>query len=105
MSTDRLAKLQGMLQRQPADVFLLYATAMEYKKLNLTAEAVEHLQRVVGIDPAYSAAYHQAGLIYQTTGDLEAARRWFRDGIAAATKAGDAHAAGEMQGALEEIGI
>src|SRR4051794_33073235 len=90
--SERLTKLQQMLEKQPGDTFLLYAIALEHKKLNQPAQAVEYLNRVVAIDPGYCYAYHQRGLVHESTGDVEAARQAYREGIAAATKKGDAHA-------------
>jgi hypothetical protein len=36
-------------------------------------------------------------------GEVEEAKKWYRDGIAAANRVGDAHAAGEIAGALMAI--
>ncbi|HEX8523980.1 MAG TPA: hypothetical protein VF669_17130 [Tepidisphaeraceae bacterium] len=100
MSSDRLEKLQGMLARKPDDPFLLYGVAMELKKLGEPAEALAYLDRVTGADPNYCYAYHQKGLIHESQGDVEAAKRAYRDGIEAAVRSGDEHARGEIEGAL-----
>ena len=92
-----------MLEKQPADTFLLYAVALEYKKLNQPQPAIEYLKRVIAADPGYCYAYHQQGLIHESTGDVESAKQSYRDGIAAATKKGDAHAKEEIQAALSMI--
>jgi Tfp pilus assembly protein PilF len=101
--SDRLNKLLTMLQKEPNDTFLLYGIALEYKKANDSKLALDYLNRVIGLDSGYCYAYHQKGLIYEGVGDLESARQAYRDGIAAARKKGDAHAEGEIQGALDML--
>ena len=103
-STDRLQQLQQMLNKSPADPFLLYGIAMEYKKLGDAARAIEYLDRVIGVDPSYCYAYYQRGQVLEDRGDQEDARSAYRDGIAAAIKNGDAHARGELEAALDLLG-
>ena len=100
---DRLEKLQQMLVREPNDPFLLYGIAMEHKKLGDSANALKFLDETIARDAGYCYAYHQKGLVYESTGDLDAARAAYRAGIAAAQKKGDAHAAGEIEAALQMI--
>lgn len=101
--TPRLEKLQKMLERTPQDTFLLYGIALEYKKMGDANRAIEYLDKVVAVDPAYCYAYHQRGLVHESLGDMEAAKRAYREGIHAATRAGDAHARGEIEAALQMI--
>jgi Tfp pilus assembly protein PilF len=101
--SERLEKLKSMLQRQPEDAFLLYGTALEYKKMGQATEAVDYLKRVIGVDPNYCYAYHQMGLIHESQGDVEAAKSAYRQGIEAANRRGDAHAREEISGALSMI--
>ncbi len=99
----RMSKLQAMLQKQPNDTFLLYGLAMEYKKAGDPASAVEHFDRVIALDPGYCYAYHQKGQTFEASGNREAARQAYRDGIAAATTKGDLHAREEITAALEML--
>ncbi|HZL37760.1 MAG TPA: hypothetical protein VFC78_20755 [Tepidisphaeraceae bacterium] len=101
--TDRTRQLQQMLQKEPNDTFLIYALALEYKKAGDAAGAIENLDRVIALDPGYCYAYHQKGLVFESTDDLPAARQAYRDGIQAAQKKGDAHARGEIEAALSLI--
>ena len=100
---DRLRQLQQMLERSPQDTFLLYGIAMEHKKAGESARAVEFFDRVIQLDPGYCYAYHQRGLVHESAGDLEAAKRSYREGVQAAIHKGDAHAQGEIQAALEMV--
>jgi Flp pilus assembly protein TadD len=99
----RLQQLQKMLEREPNDTFLLYGLALEHKKLNDPSAAIEHLNRVIQLDPGYCYAYHQRGLILESLGETESAKRSYRQGIEAAIKKGDDHARGEMEGALSML--
>jgi Tfp pilus assembly protein PilF len=101
--SDRLEKLQQMLAREPNDTFLLYGIALEHKKAGDMLRAIEHLDRVIQSDPKYFYAYHQRGLAYEEQGDLESAKKSFREGIEAAEKNGDSHAAEEIRAALMMI--
>jgi tetratricopeptide (TPR) repeat protein len=99
----RTQTLGRLLEKTPNDPFLLYALGMEHKKADDLPRAVEYFDRTLAVDPGYCYAYHQKGLAYESAGDLEAAKDAYRQGIAAARKKGDAHAAGEIAAALELI--
>src|SRR6476469_2451433 len=101
--SERLPQLQRMLQREPRDTFLLYGIAMEHKKAGDTRQALDFFDQVLAIDPGFCYAYHQKGLVHESTGDTEAAKRAYRDGIAAAQKKGDEHARQEIEAALQMI--
>lgn len=101
--SERLEKLQQMLEREPNDTFLLYGVALEHKKLHDPENALKFLDRVIEIDPGYCYAYHQKGLVFESLEDAESAKQAYRDGIAAAQEKGDAHAQSEIEQALEMI--
>ncbi len=101
--TERMRQLRQMLEREPDDTFLLYGIAMEHKKAGEAPQALEYLDRVLSLDPGYCYAYHQRGLLHESTGDVDAARRAYREGIDAATRKGDAHARDEIEAALMMI--
>ena len=102
--SDKLPKLQAMLEKQPNDPFLLYGIAMEHKKMNDHATALSFLDRCIAVDPNYCYAYFQRGQICEITGDFDAAKRSYNDGIVAARRVGDAHAQSELEGALSMLG-
>lgn len=101
--TDRLAKLLEMLQRTPNDAFLLYGAGMEYKKLRQFDRAIGHFRAAIQVDPGYCYAYYQMGQTLELAGDAPGARQAYQEGIAAAERAGDAHARGEIAAALETM--
>ena len=103
-TSERMRQLQQMLEKSPDDTFLLYGVAMEHKKAGELDRAIEYFQRVTQIDPGYCYAYHQRGLAYEMAGEIESARRAYRDGIEAAARKGDSHAQAEIQAALDMLG-
>jgi tetratricopeptide (TPR) repeat protein len=100
VTSERMQSLQRMLQKEPDDLFLLYAIGLEHKKAGEFADALEYLDRVLKKDPLYCVAYQQMGQVHEMAGDVEAAKRAYRDGIASALRKGDLHAKEEMEGAL-----
>jgi tetratricopeptide (TPR) repeat protein len=102
-TSERLEKLHKMLERDPNDAFLLYGVALEHKKLGDAAKAIEFLDRVIAADPGYCYAYFQKGQVLESRGDSAGARETYESGIAAAKEKGDAHAQGEIEGALSML--
>lgn len=100
---NRTVQLLKLLEKEPNDAFLLYGLALECKKAGNAAEAVVYLDRVIAVDAGYCYAYHQKGLILESTGDLEAAKTAYRQGIDAARRKGDSHAQSEIEAALSMI--
>jgi Tfp pilus assembly protein PilF len=98
-----MAQLRQMLERTPNDPFLLYGLAMEFKKANEPALALDYLSKTLTADPQYCYAYFQQGQVYELQGDLSAARSAYLAGIDAAGKKGDAHARSELEGALSML--
>ena len=103
VQTTRLEKLQGMLEKSPGDTFLLYAMALEYRKMGDAKSALKFLDSVIQHDWGYCYAYHQKGQILEASGDLDGARQAYREGIDAAGRKGDQHAAQEIAAALSMI--
>ena len=99
----RLEKLKLMLEKSPGDTFLLYALALEHRKSGDTKSALEFLDKVIQHDWGYCYAYHQKGLTMESMGDLEGARKAYREGIDAAARKGDQHAGEEITAALAMI--
>jgi Tfp pilus assembly protein PilF len=102
-TTPRMQQLQKLLTSSPNDAFLLYALALEYRKVSVPHKAMEHLDRTLQVDPNYCYAYYQKGQVYEASNDLESARQSYRQGIAAAQRVGDSKALGELQDALSVI--
>lgn len=98
----RLVQLQKLLEKAPKDAFLLYAAALEFKKLEMFPEALEHLARTLEIDADYLYAYYQQGqILEQMEGDenVAAAKLAYEAGMKHAKAKGDQKALSELTGA------
>jgi predicted Zn-dependent protease len=93
----------GFLEQDPNDSFARYAVALEYRGLREYARAIDYLSDLRRRDPDYIAAYFQLGQIYTAIEEPEKATEALAEGIRVARKAGDLHAASEMQAALDEL--
>ncbi|MBI4553427.1 MAG: tetratricopeptide repeat protein [Candidatus Latescibacteria bacterium] len=98
--SSRLEQLEALAGLDPKDTFVQYAIALEYASAGRFQDAAATLERLVTLDPAYSAAYHQAGRAYEQLNQIEDAKRMYQQGIAVAARRGDLHAQKEMQEAL-----
>lgn len=104
MDKSRREMLQEFVHNNPNDAFARYGLAMAEMSEGRTQEALAQFRLVIEQHPDYSAAYHQAGQLLIAEGEFEQARAMLQSGIDAARRQGNAHASGEMQGLLDEIG-
>jgi predicted Zn-dependent protease len=100
----RLEDLQKLLEQDPANNRLQYMLAMEFLSQGKPAEAAATLRALLERDPSYVPAYYQAGRASEQADDLNGARDFYQRGIEAARRAGDSHAASELQAALDLLG-
>lgn len=98
MTKSRRQQIEEMLADDPNDAFLRYGLAMEYVSAGDDEAAARCFQELVTAVPDYVAAYLQAGQVLVRLGRSGDARAIWGQGVAVARKAGDAHAADEMQG-------
>jgi len=99
----RLDQLLELLRSEPNDTFLRYGVAMEYAKAGQFEDSLKEFAELLKRDPNYVPAYFMAGRTCEQNGDLEGAKKFYKDGIATANKIGDTHAAGEISQALFAI--
>ncbi len=85
------------------NALLRYSLGNEYLKVGDAATAVQHLQRAIEHDGAYSAAWKLLGKALAEAGDAGAAMVAYRSGIAVAERKGDKQAAKEMQVFLKRL--
>lgn len=98
-----LEQLQRLLEADPDDAFVLYGLAQEYARLGRWSDAIAHYDRCLGVDPLYCYAYYHKARVQARTGDLTGASATIRRGLDAARRAGDTHAAAELQVLLESL--
>ena len=90
-----------MLAQDPANTFVRYGLAMELIKSGQLDQAMTEFDTVLAADPTYGAAYFHGGQTLEKLGRLDAARDYYRRGVA---KARDPHARSEIQSALDILG-
>lgn len=103
--TPRMAQIEAMLAGDPDDPTLRYMLGMEQVSAGDDAAAVAVFRDIIqrtATDP-YIPAYHMAGQALARLGRDTEACEVLRQGVAAARKTGDHHAAGEMEGLLATI--
>ncbi len=98
-----IEQLQKLLAADPADPFVLYGLAQEHAKAGQTDEAVAHYDRCLAADPGYCYAYFHKAKALEDAGRVPEAVATLKAGLAAAKKAGDAHATSEISGYLDML--
>ena len=100
----RLETLKSMLDQNPKDSFARYGLAMEYKNAGEWEDAMREFRSLIAMNADYHAAYFHGGQTLERMGREDEARELYREGVEAATRAGNGHARAEMQGALDLLG-
>jgi Tfp pilus assembly protein PilF len=99
----RKQQIEEMLVEEPNDAELRYALAMEHVSAGDDAEAVRCLGDLSAAIPEYVPAYFQHARALIRLGRQGDARPTIEQGIAAARKKGEFHAADELQGLLDSL--
>ena len=103
MASPRIEMLLGFIEQKPQDPFPRYALALEYKNAARLPEAKEQFDLLIREHPEYTAGYLHAGNLYVAMGERATAAKIYRVGIDVCIRRGDAHARGELEGALSAI--
>jgi predicted Zn-dependent protease len=97
-----VARLQALLASQGETALLRFSLGNACLEDD-PAQAAEHLQRAVALDPDYSAAWKLLGKALAKGGDTAAAQRAYEQGIVVAERRGDIQAAKEMRVFLKRL--
>lgn len=103
-ASKRLAYLEKVTEEGSTDPFPWYGLALEYRNLDRTDESLQTFTTLRKNHPGYVPMYLMCGQMLEKASRTDEAREWLEAGIAAATKAGDSHARGELEGALSTLG-
>ena len=95
--------LTGILQQNPKDSFARYGLAMAYAAEGKTDEALREFETTTEHNPDYVPAYQMSAQTLIKVGRIEEARTRLQAGLAACERTGNAHAASELGGMVEEI--
>ena len=95
----RLLQLLAFYADDPTDAFTIYALATEYRAQE-PERAWEFYQKLLAEHPDYVGTYYHAGKLLEAFGRKDEAEQVYRQGLVAARKAGQQHAASELRQAL-----
>jgi len=101
---DRIAVLTEILAQNPKDAFARYGLAMAYVSEGKTEDALREYGTAIENTPDYVPAYQMSAQVLMKLGRMDEAKARLEAGMAACERTGNAHAASEMQGMLDEIG-
>ena len=103
--TPRMEQIEALLAEMPDDPELHYGLAMEHASTGDDAECVKVLRDLIARTATnpYIPAFLQCGQALVRLDRTEEACDVLRAGITAASRVGDTHAQGEMQGLLASI--
>jgi tetratricopeptide (TPR) repeat protein len=99
----RIELLKAFIAQRPTDPFPQYGLALEHKNAGQLDEAWRVFEVLMEKHPTYTAAYLHAGNTALALGRVADARSVYSRGVEACVKAGDAHARGELVGALAAL--
>jgi thioredoxin-like negative regulator of GroEL len=100
---DKIEALQQILKQDPANAFARYGLAMVHLNQGDSEAALAELARVIERDPDYVPAFHMSARALASHQRPEEAINILLQGIAAARRTGNTHAAAEMQSLLEAL--
>lgn len=100
---DRIASLLEILNANPDDTFARYALGMEYSRDGRTDEAVTAFRTLISKQPDFANAYFMAAQTLASAQRTDEARSLLTEGIAAARRSRNQHAASEMEEMLEDL--
>ena len=99
----RRQMLEEFATSHPSDAFARYGLAIECANQGDNAAAVENFEKLLADHPAYVSGYFQFGQLLARLSETDKARLILTKGITAARRAGDQHAADEMQAVLAQL--
>lgn len=95
--------LEEFAAAHPGDAFARYGLAIECANQGDHQAAVDNFEKLLADHPTYITGYFQFGQLLARISLTDEARATLTSGIEAARRAGDEHAASEMQAALAQL--
>ncbi|MCU1285677.1 MAG: hypothetical protein JWO13_2027 [Acidobacteriales bacterium] len=100
---NRIAMLKEVLEQNPTNAFARYGLAMEHAKAGDVETAMAEFTELLDAHPDYAPGYFMAAQTLAKAGRTDEAKTYLQNGIAAASRTGNAHAKGEMEAMLDEL--
>jgi predicted Zn-dependent protease len=101
---NRIALLTQVLEQNPTDAFARYGLAMAHLSEGQADPALAEFDTLIEHNPEYVPAYQMSAQTLAKLGRVEEALDRLHNGIAAANRQGNAHAASEMHAMLDDLG-
>lgn len=102
MNTIRIEKLKDMLQENPADPFLIYALATEFKT-QAPDKALTYFEKLLNDHEDYAAAYYHAAQLYLSFEKITEAEAVFKKGLKVLESADEPLLLRELRSAYEQF--
>jgi tetratricopeptide (TPR) repeat protein len=100
MENNKIRRLTEFLKVDPRDCFTWFALASELARNGRADDAVKAYRKLLTINPEYVGAYYHFGKLMESLDQPDEAILLYQAGIGYAQKAGDNHAASELQEAF-----
>jgi predicted Zn-dependent protease len=100
---DKIALLTEILSQNPTDAFARYGLAMAYAAENHTDQALTEFATLIRHNPDYVPAYQMSAQTLAKLHRNEEAIARLKEGLAAAQRTNNTHAASEMQSLLDDL--
>jgi predicted Zn-dependent protease len=102
---DKIAALTEILQADPANAFARYGLAMEHTTQGNTDLALNEFITLIHHNPDYVPAYQMSAQTLAKLGRTDEAITRLEEGLTAARRTNNAHAASEMQALLDDLRV
>jgi predicted Zn-dependent protease len=100
---DKIAMLTEILAQHPTDAFARYGLAMAYAAEGKNDEALREFATTIEHNPDYVPAFQMCAQTLLKVGRVDEARQRLNDGLAAAARTNNTHAASEMRAMLDDL--
>jgi predicted Zn-dependent protease len=100
---DKIAALSEILTVDPTNAFARYGLAMEHNAQGKTDLALTEFATLIHHNPDYVPGYQMSAQTLAKLGRTGEAIARLKEGLAAAQRTNNAHAASEMQALLDEL--
>ena len=100
---DKIAALTEILTADPTNAFARYGLAMEHNTQGNTDLALTEFDTLIHHNPDYVPAYQMSAQTLAKLHRTDAAITRLKEGLIAAQRTGNAHAASEMQTLLDDL--
>jgi tetratricopeptide (TPR) repeat protein len=100
---DKIAALSEILKADPTNAFARYGLAMEHNTQGNTDLALAEFSTLIHHNPDYVPAYQMSAQTLAKLGRTAEAITCLKEGLGAARRANNAHAASEMQALLDDL--